>query len=178
MLAIRTERLDIVAATLEHLRAELDCPARLEQLLGAAIPAGWPPGEYDRPAIEFFRDRLAETPSAAGWYSWYAAERANDNRRATIVAAGGYFGPPSADGSVEVGYSVVHSYRGRGFATELVRALVSRALSLPVVRRVVAHTRAENIGSIRVLDRCGFVLTGAGEEPGLWRYACERPASQ
>ena len=40
-----------------------------------------------------------------------------------LVAAGGYFGPP-AGGSVEIGYSVIPEARERGYATELVEALV------------------------------------------------------
>jgi [ribosomal protein S5]-alanine N-acetyltransferase len=174
MFAMRTKRLEIVAATLEHLCAELDSPTQLEKLLCAAIPEGWPPGEYDRPAIEFFRDRLAESPSMAGWLTWYAIERASDGRAARLVAAGGYCGPPDADGSVEIGYSVVQDCRSRGIATELVAALVGHALSFSEVRRVVAQTRVDNVGSIIVLDRCGFVLIGPGRDAGLLRYACER----
>jgi RimJ/RimL family protein N-acetyltransferase len=176
MCILRTERLDVVGATVEHLCAELESPARLAALLGGEVPADWPPGEYDRSAIEFFRDRLEENPDLAGWLSWYAIERGGTDRAALLVGAGGYFGPPD-DGCVEIGYSIAASCRGRGLATELVGALLARALLEPGVQRVIARTTAENRGSIRVLERCGFLVEGAGDEPGSVRYVFSRPAS-
>ncbi len=171
MLMIRTERLDLVAASIDYLDAELESPLRLAALLGARVPEGWPPGEYDRPAIEFFRARLAENPEAVGWYGWYAVERGGEGRPATLLGAGGYYGPPSADGTVEVGYSILPVFQGRGFATELVRALVARAFSTTGVARVIAHTFPGNAGSVKVLERSGFVPVGPGREPGTVQYA-------
>ena len=49
-----TERLLLVASTLDHLRAELASPAKLASLLNVEVPSDWPPGEYDRSAQEFF----------------------------------------------------------------------------------------------------------------------------
>jgi RimJ/RimL family protein N-acetyltransferase len=167
---IRTERLDLVAATLAHLDAEMESPARLGHLLGAEIPASWPPGEYDRSAMVFFRDRLSEGADAVGWYTWYAMHRPLEGGGRVLVGAGGYLGPPGADGTVEVGYSIAPEFEGRAFATEMVEALVSRALGVAGVVRVVAHTKATNTGSIKVLERCGFTTAGAGNEPDTVRY--------
>jgi RimJ/RimL family protein N-acetyltransferase len=175
MLKIRTERLELFAASIDHLAAELESPSRLAALLNALVPEGWPPGEYDRPAIEFFRARLSENPEAIGWYVWYAVERAGEGRPATLLGAGGYFGPPDADGAVEVGYSILPGFQGRGFATEFVRALVARAFSTAGVARVIAHTFPGNAGSVKVLERSGFVLVGPGREPGTMQYARSRP---
>jgi len=91
------------------------------------------------------------------------------------VGAGGYFGPPDAGGTVEIGYSVVSGFRARGFAGEIVRALVEHAFSTSGVKRVIAHTQPENIGSVKVLERAGFFLVGAGQEPGTVQYAHLRP---
>jgi RimJ/RimL family protein N-acetyltransferase len=176
MIAIRTERLDLVAAALVHLEAELESPQRLEAMLSAHVPEGWPPGEYDRPAIEFFRDRLAENPAAEGWYGWYAIERPAESGEAVVVGAGGYFGPPDADGVVEIGYSVLPAFQGRGYATELVGALVARAFATPGIARVIAHTFPGNAGSIKVLERAGFAAAGPGREPGTLRFVQERPS--
>jgi len=68
-----TGRLLLVAATPDHLRAELESPSKLGFLLHADVPGDWPPGEYDRNAQEFFRGRMEQAePSALGWYVWYA----------------------------------------------------------------------------------------------------------
>jgi [ribosomal protein S5]-alanine N-acetyltransferase len=174
-LSLQTARLDLAAATVEHLSAELEAPERLAELLGAEVPSSWPPGEYDRHAIAFFRARLEEGGSAvAGWYAWYGIRRATASDPALLVASAGYFGPPSLDGTVDIGYSVVPEWRGRGYATEVVGALSRRAFHAPGVRRILAEARVENAASIGVLKRCGFRRIGAGHEPGYDRFQRDR----
>ena len=177
MQIIRTRRLDLVPATLALVDADLQSPEALTRLLGAFVPASWPPGEYDRSAMEFFRARLSENPDTVGWYGWYAVHRPDAPAAAVLIGAGGYFGPPGADGVVETGYSIVPESRALGFATELVQALVSRAFSVPGVVRVIAHTSPANIGSVTVLERCGFSVVGPGSDPATVQYSTARPAS-
>ncbi|MBN8612223.1 MAG: GNAT family N-acetyltransferase [Deltaproteobacteria bacterium] len=171
---LRTPRLDLVAATLSHVDAELLSHAALALVLGASVPADWPPGEYDRSAQEFFRRELVSGgASRVGWLTWYAITRHADGGRAALVAGAGFFGPP-AEGSVEIGYSVVPAERGRGYATEIVTALVSHALAHDAVDEVLAHTSDDNVGSTRVLLRCGFRKVGPGSEPGSVEYRATR----
>lgn len=170
----RTRRLDFVAATLAHLEAELASPSRLGLLLGVTIPAGWPPGEYDRHALEFFHAQLAAGgPSHVGWYTWYAITRDSHGRRESLVAGAGYFGPPS-DGTAEIGYSVVPSARRQGYAMEIVAALVGNAFAEPSVHQVIAHTSDANRASTQLLLRCGFERVGPGSEPESVRYRTRR----
>jgi [ribosomal protein S5]-alanine N-acetyltransferase len=172
---MRTPRLELVAARLEHLEAELEGSDRLEQLLCATVLPSWPPGEYDRFAIAYFRERLAEGGEpVAVWYVWYAIRPAASGSPATLVACGGYFGPPTADGTVEIGYSVVPEWRRHGYATELVQALTLRAFAFPEVRRILAEAQVENVASIGVLVRCGFKRMGTGREPHYDRYQLDR----
>ena len=169
-LVARTARLELIAATLDLIEAELAGPDALGALLGVPVPPSWPPGEYDREALEFFTARLlAEGPAALGWYNWYAITIGADGRRQALVAGAGYLGPP-ADGIVELGYSVVPEARGRGFATEMVQALALRALSVDGVRKVIAHTLESNMTSQGVLQRSGFMRAGPGAEPGVLRF--------
>src|SRR5687767_15036599 len=106
-LTLRTPRLTLIAATLQHLDAELKGRGFLEGLLDAAVPDSWPPGEYDIDAIRFFRERLIEEGAAAeGWYGWYAVADGSAGERRRLVGAAGYFGPPDDEGVVEIGYSV------------------------------------------------------------------------
>ena len=169
-LLTRTARLELLAATLDLIEAELAGPEALGALLGVPVPASWPPGEYDRDALEFFTSRLvAGGPAALGWYNWYAITRGADGRRESLVAGAGYLGPP-LDGVVEIGYSVVPEARGRGFATEIVQALAERALAVDGVHKVIAHTLVSNTTSQGVLKRSGFIAAGAGAEPQLLRF--------
>ncbi len=171
---LRTKRLDLVASTLQHVEAELKCPSALGPLLGASIPPGWPPGEYDRHALEFFHSQLqAGGRGVIGWYGWYAIARNSQGVRESLVAGAGYLGPPS-DGVVEIGYSVIPDARRQGYATEIVAALVARAFEEPSVQHVIAHTSDENVPSTRVLLACGFERVGPGTEPGSVQYRAKR----
>jgi RimJ/RimL family protein N-acetyltransferase len=168
---VRTSRLDLLAATVALIDSELRGRVFLSAALDAEVPAGWPPGLYDRAAAEFFRARLLEGgDAAAGWYGWYAITHRTATAPARLVASGGYFGPPSKDGVVEIGYSTVDEERGKGFASELVAALSARALATRGVVTVVAEAHRDNAGSNKVLARCGFRELGAGREPGHRRW--------
>jgi RimJ/RimL family protein N-acetyltransferase len=167
MTTIETTRLKLVPMTLEHVRTELEEPNRLGALLGARVPQGWPPGEYDRDAMEFFRSRLeSDMKQYDGWLAWYVMTR---EPTPTLVAGAGYLGPPE-DGTVEIGYSVVAEARGAGLATEIVEALVRRAFESGAVQRVVAETTAANAASQRVLERNGFTPAGVGRDADSVRF--------
>jgi [ribosomal protein S5]-alanine N-acetyltransferase len=170
----RTERLELVAATLEHLDAELSGPDALGALLGVTVPASWPPGDYDEDALQYFIARLEEAgESAVGWYHWYGMDLGSDGEPKSLVASAGYRGPPAEDGVVEIGYSVVPEARRQGYATEMVEFLVRRAFLFHPVQRIIAHTLKTNSTSAGVLLRCGFIRVGTGTEPGTIRYQRE-----
>lgn len=157
-----TERLELIAATLEHINAELKSPNLLAQILNVEVSSEWPPGEYDKNAQEYFRDQLIKCgEDLVGWLSWYAIKRASEKQSAVLIAAGGYFGPPSETGEVEIGYSVVPSYRRKGYATEFVQALVDMAKKDSRVKRIVARTTDSNKASCIVLEKVGFINVGS-----------------
>jgi RimJ/RimL family protein N-acetyltransferase len=173
---LRTRSLLLVPASAAHVRAELEGRDRLGALLGATVPPSWPPGEYDRAAQEYFLGCLTTAGSAGvGWYGWYAVRRHDREHEATVVGGGGYFGPPGADGAVEIGYSVCPEWRGRGYAAEMAGALAAHAAAQPGVARVIAHTSATNPASIAVLERVGFAMAGPGAEAGTLRFEWSPP---
>jgi RimJ/RimL family protein N-acetyltransferase len=122
------------------------------------------------PAIEHFEALVRKHPENTGWYSWYALRRANGSEPAVLIGAGGFFGPPTENATVEIGYSIVPTYERRGFASELVQALVTYALGTGTVHRIIAHTTPGNVGSIRVLEKSRFQFAGTGREPGTVQY--------
>jgi [ribosomal protein S5]-alanine N-acetyltransferase len=165
----KTDRLTLIAATPDHLIAELKSPNELTALLDAKVTSEWPPGEYDRAAQEYFLDRMTEGgEEVIGWYGWYAVTNDEKNDPPFLIAAAGYFGPPSEKGEVEIGYSVTPYFRNRGYATEIVKALVDLAFSDIRVKRIIAHTGKENRSSAAVLENSGFYFVSeSGEEENL-----------
>ncbi len=177
MSIIETSRLELVPCTIELLDAELESNQRLASELEARVPDRWPPGEYNRSAIRYFRNRLTVNPETAGWYSWYAILQPGDSSGRVLVGAGGFLGPPDRDGMLEIGYSVVPGYERRGFAAEIVEGLLRRAFLDTRVKRIVAHTTAGNSASIKVLVKTGFKYVGAGNESGTIQYERRAPVA-
>jgi RimJ/RimL family protein N-acetyltransferase len=175
MLHLRTERLQLVAVTLELARAELASPRRLEKLLGAHVPPSWPPPLNDEKTLRWTIDYLAATPDGVGWGAWYFLHKEHGELRA--VGQGGFTGKPTGEGVVEIGYSIVPEAHRFGFAPEAVRALVAWAFGHREVKRVTAQTLPQLRPSIRVLEKCGFTFTGVGSEAGAVAYALERPSA-
>ena len=174
-LITRTPRLTLLAASRALLTAELHKPHYFPVLLGAAMPTDWPPGEYDEEASRYFLAQLtAGGRTAAGWYGWYAILRATDEQPATLIGAGGFWGPPDVAGNAEIGYSISADWRGKGLATELVAGLIQQAESTGMVRRLIAHIRPDNAASQQVLLRNGFQLVDPDTE-GRMRFEREVP---
>lgn len=170
---IVTERLTLVPATVATVQAALDGPDALAATLGAVVPAGWPPQFVDAPALEFILARLDAGLEQAAWWMYFVL-LPRDGASPTLVGSAGYKGPPSADGTVELGYGIVSEYQRRGFASEATRGMVARAFRFPAVRRVIAETLPELTPSIGVLQKCGFRLIGEGSEPGVIRFEITR----
>jgi len=157
---IATERLELVPATEALVRAEIDSAEDFARRLGARVPTGWPP-ETVADALPYFLERLRARPEEAGWWNWYAVVRGERDGDRELVGSGGFQGPP-ADGTVEIGYSVLPEFRGKGYATEIVGGLVTWARSQPGVRDITARTEGENPASARVLLKAGFAPQGEG----------------
>lgn len=160
-------------ATVETTQAALDGPEALAAALGAIVPPTWPPQFVDAPALHFTLARLGAGLEQAGWWLYFVLLPGGDTGP-TLIGTAGYKGPPSADGTVEVGYGIVSDHQRRGYASEATRGLVARAFALPAVRRVIAETLPELTPSIGVLRKCGFRSIGEGSEPGVIRFEITR----
>jgi RimJ/RimL family protein N-acetyltransferase len=92
---------------------------------------------------------------------WARIRKSQDVLR-TVLADGevagmtALYGEP---GEREVTYWVRRELWGRGVATAALRALLEL---VPDERPLLAHAAADNEGSLKVLGRCGFVVTGTG----------------
>jgi RimJ/RimL family protein N-acetyltransferase len=65
-------------------------------------------------------------------------------------------GTDAGPGEVELGYRLAKAAWGRGYATEVSRALVRKAFTELGARRVVAYTLVVHIASRRVLEKAGL----------------------
>ena len=169
---LTTARLDLIAGTAKCFRVDVNDRVKLGQQLQALVPEAWPPEHLDQPAIDFAAEYLTNNPDSVGWMLWFMVLRAN--RKRVVIGSCGFKGKPSADGTVEIGYSVLNAYQRRGYATEAVNALLAWVFARPEVNRVVAETYPELVSSIRVLEKSGFRFIGAGSEERVIRFELPR----
>ena len=78
-----------------------------------------------------------------------------------VVGDIGFHGPPSPELAVEIGYSVVRAWRGRGVASRACALILQQAWQ-DGADTVVAETDADNVVSQMVLLRNGFQLRPDG----------------
>lgn len=111
----------------------------------------------------------------------FAAILAGTHRRALAAwmverSAGGLVGHAAllrgAAGEVELGFVLRPDSWGRGFATEIARALVAAAVAGHPGAPIIATVDIEHVASRRVLEKAGMVLAGSArdEEGAYFRY--------
>ncbi len=64
---------------------------------------------------------------------------------------------PFDDGNWEIGYHIAKEYAGNGYATEAVKAFLPVIMEKLNITEILGICVAENIASIKVLEKTGFV---------------------
>lgn len=170
MTELYSDNVRLVSTTAALLDLEDASVEQLATALGTSKPPSWPPLYNDVETRRWVRDRLRADPDHSEWYSWYIV--ASFDGVAVLAGTCGYKGRPDAEGSVEVGYSVVPELQRRGIASSSLQLLCTRAFALGAAS-VVAHTLPDLVASQRLLERTGFkrVSTISDPEEGeVWRY--------
>ena len=88
--------------------------------------------------------------------------------------------------SCYVGYSLDGEYNGKGYMSEAVGLIVTYAFEVLKLHRIEAGVQPVNIGSQRVLEKCGFVREGLARKnvniQGKWEdhysYGILNPADK
>lgn len=186
---IRTKRLELIAVTERLAAAENTDRAAFAQLLGVLAPEKWPPPLNDADSMRWAWDHARKHPDGEGFGMWYVVLPVGeggggrgdggqgvegDIGNRLVIGTCGFRGMPSDDGTVETGYSVLEEHQGKGYGTELLRALVDWAFADPRVTRIVGETFPDMTPSRRVLEKNGFTLRGEAAEPGAVRYELTR----
>src|ERR1035437_2431058 len=84
-------------------------------------------------------------------------------------------GPP-VEGTVEMAYFTFPGFEGRGIGTAMAQFVLDRAIVLPDVRLVTAHTAPEHNASTRILEKIGMRFVCDEMEYGVPVWRCHIPA--
>ncbi|MFD9354449.1 GNAT family N-acetyltransferase [Streptomyces sp. NPDC060031] len=136
---------------------------------------GWAAG-YPTRADTAGALRHLETCAAHGDpapFGAYEIRRRDDGR---AIGGLGFHSPPDQDGTLTVGYGLVPGVRGRGYATEALRALLLLARGYGITR-VQGDTDHGNTASQRVMAAAGMRLVGEDERLKYYAVDWPEPAS-
>lgn len=117
--------------------------------------SGWNPYATPEMTQETVR-RFIESYDKAHSYSWVM-----DVDDVIVGTIGAY---DYECGRIEVGFSVVQGWQGRGFATEALRTVLVYLTENEGISCVTAWCAAENAGSRRVLEKAGMQLIGTKKD--------------
>jgi RimJ/RimL family protein N-acetyltransferase len=77
-----------------------------------------------------------------------------------LIGSAGLFRSDGDATEAEVGYSLQTDHWGNGYATEAARAMIDFGFREWHLHRVHARCDPENLGSVRVLEKCGMRREG------------------
>lgn len=124
--------------------------------------AGWPPHKDAGESLGIIRAVLRVPES-------YAIELAENRELVGAIALKDASSSDLVRGDAEreLGYWVGAPYQGRGYATEAVRALLGHGFRDLALTRIWAEHYAGNLGSRRVMEKCGLAYAFTREHVPL-----------
>jgi RimJ/RimL family protein N-acetyltransferase len=157
----------IIQQTTDNHLGELLAESQCSAIDGYLLPIG----EEIAPRFILERMRAASSQDPTNnfwWLPWLVIVHKS------VVGMCGFKSPPNDYNSVEIGYGMVTSQRGKGFATEAVHLLVQAGFARQEIRSITAATIPSNAASIRVLEKNQFGRDGRMSDPEdgevlLWR---------
>ena len=163
MKRILTERLELILMNFEIISSVLKSNFELIENLGLKTNNKWPAQDtlYILP-IEAKRLENIEEPTGFGL--WMIARK--DNR--IIIGDLGFKTLPNPQGEVEIGYGLIEDERRKGYGFEAVKGLVEWAFQQESVKLIKAECLADNIASIRILEKIGMHETERNGEMTYW----------
>lgn len=60
----------------------------------------------------------------------------------------------------EIGFELLPRYQGKGIMLEALKAVIKFCFKTLQLKTIVAESRADNLRSVRLLEKCGFTKTG------------------
>jgi [ribosomal protein S5]-alanine N-acetyltransferase len=129
------------------------------------IPLAYPdPYNVLHPARSPVRYRVAqvlENPEVNPWLLRLAVLR--DTKQ--IVGLGNFHDAPDAHGMLEIGYSVLPTFRRQGFGREIAHTMWNFAAKQREVQVLRASVSPDNTASLAIVQKAGFVKVGEQDDP-------------
>ena len=101
--------------------------------------------------------------SGTGTYHWIIRVKENNSSgKIGLVSLGQHHD----NTNIEISYQLLPQWWGKGYGTEAIQAVITHALTVLGLPRVIAETQIANVASCRLLERVGMHLEGTVERFG------------
>ncbi len=154
----KTERLLMRQRTLDHQHMCLEMDKDPE--VTRYIPGIWDGSDRH---VNFLKSRIEKYFGPDLGY-WSVFAQADPDTFLGWILLLPYDGDPAA---LEIGWRFHRHVWGKGYATEAARAILTHALGIPEVLRVVADVHPQNAASIRVAEKIGLKRSAEVRRSGL-----------
>jgi [ribosomal protein S5]-alanine N-acetyltransferase len=88
--------------------------------------------------------------------------------------------PVEGSDKMQLGYALLPSYWGLGYASELTKAGIEYTFTKTNLNKVYGYTEKDNLPSKKVLEKCGFSFNGEKKEENkiILEYVLEKKSSE
>ncbi len=130
------------------------------------------PMYYTRIYQEYVLQNEYEASMKKSYLRYYIFEKDSEEERVIgTVSVGQLRGYPYCNGVL--GYKMAADKQNQGYGTEAVKAVCEVACSYLGLHRLEAYTMMDNVSSMRLLEKCGFIQEGRCiknlKVDGLWQ---------
>ncbi len=148
---IVTDRLIIIPMTSSMVTALLQGSKDAFETLGISFHKDWP-RQDTLDILCFLKDAMKNTEEVSGFDVWMVVKKEGMQ----VIGDAGYKGAPDESGSIEIGFGLVEEAHRQGYGFEVAQALLDWASRQENVKAVVADCLPDNLGSIKILRKCGM----------------------
>lgn len=160
MPVIETNRLRMITFTADMMKASLH--GDLKKAAGYKVTPGYPMDAY-KELFPYKIERFRQYPEE-NEYEGAIIHKGEQK----IIGDMGFKGGPDEEGNMDLGYSMMEAYQGKGYTTEMAQAAVAWGLQQPGVKKITASCSENNIASIRVLEKVGFTRNRTEDGEIYW----------
>lgn len=161
---LETERLLLVPYQLSYIEATLIGDDKLSEVSGYDVAEEWPGVEFFF-YLPYVLEAVKEDRTKEKWTHLVILKSENK-----IIGEVSAQGTPELTGEAELGYGIVETYAGNGYATEGAQAILEWLFS-EEIKSIRAKTYLYHKKSQNILKKLGFEKTGEGIFTGGERVA-------
>ncbi|WP_024831699.1 GNAT family N-acetyltransferase [Ruminiclostridium josui] len=159
---IETERLIIMPMTHSMVCTVLSGSTEEYEKLGVKFNGKWPLQDT-LDILHFIKDRMKKNETD-GFYVWMIVKKED----MTVIGDAGFKGAPNENGEIEIGFGFIKEEQQKGYGYEAASSLIEWASQKNKVKVIKADCLIDNIGSIKLLKKCGMIEINRDSELIYW----------